>query len=594
MSKKETPSENLPIPVAEGAEAPFLLYAGDDGKVHVNVLIHAETLWLPLARIAELFDVQVPGISKHLKNIFDTGELSREATVSKMEIVQTEGGRSVRRNIDYYNLDAIVAVGYRVNSKRATQFRIWATQILKEYIKKGFVLDDERLKHGKRVLGEDYFQELLERVRSIRASERRIYQQITDIFAECSVDYDPRSDITQNFYAMVHNKFHYAITGQTAAEIIHSKSDHNAPYAGLLTWKNAPHGRILASDVTVANFNYFSGEPDPSWIVEPGELLFAWAGVKGVSFGPTVWNGPRGLLNQHIYRIRPRHEIDLHWLHYALAEVTSEIEAKAHGFKTNLVHVRKSDITGAKVVQPPIATQREVASLLSCWDAAIDETQRLIAAKEKRLGILTTKLYARGDRAGIVARFGDFLTESSVAGASGRHAKKLSIKLYGKGVTARDEKRAGSEQTQYFVRRVGQLVYSKLDFLNGAFGIVPPELDGYESTLDLPAFDIAPSVDPAWLLGYLTRPEYYSRQIGLARGQRKAQRIHPKDFLASSLYLPHFDLQQKIASAQESFRHDLATTKRLLDAYKAQKSGLMQKLLTGQWRVRTERDEVPA
>ncbi|WIM05553.1 MAG: virulence RhuM family protein [Candidatus Nitricoxidivorans perseverans] len=257
MSKKETPKGNLPIPVAEGAEAPFLLYAGDDGKVHVNVLIHAETLWLPLVRIAELFDVQVPGISKHLKNIFDTGELSREATVSKMEIVQTEGGRNVRRNIDYYNLDAIVAVGYRVNSKRATQFRIWATQILTEYIKKGFILDDERLKQGKRALGEDYFQELLERVRSIRASERRIYQQITDIFAECSVDYDPRSDITQNFYAMVQNKFHYAITGQTAAEIIHSKADHNAPYAGLLTWKNAPHGRILASDVTVAK-NYLA------------------------------------------------------------------------------------------------------------------------------------------------------------------------------------------------------------------------------------------------------------------------------------------------------------------------------------------------
>ena len=260
MNKKDAAKESLPIPVAEGTEAPFLLYAGDDGKVHVNVLIHAETLWLPLARIAELFDVQVPGISKHLKNIFDTGELSRKATVSKMEIVQTEGGRSVRRNIDYYNLDAIVAVGYRVNSKRATQFRIWATQVLTEYIKKGFVLDDERLKQGKRVLGEDYFRELLERVRSIRASERRIYQQITDIFAECSMDYDPRSDITQNFYAMVQNKFHYAITGQTAAEIIHGKADHNAPYAGLLTWKNAPHGRILASDVTVAK-NYLT-EPE--------------------------------------------------------------------------------------------------------------------------------------------------------------------------------------------------------------------------------------------------------------------------------------------------------------------------------------------
>jgi hypothetical protein len=260
MSKKTDPASNSPSQGAGDAETPFLLYAGDDEKVHVRVLIHAETLWLPLAQIAELFDVQTPGISKHLKNIFESGELTRAATVSKMETVQTEGGRQVRRGIDYYNLDAIIAVGYRVNSKRATQFRIWATQVLKEYIKKGFVLDDDRLKQGKQVFGEDYFQELLERVRSIRASERRIYQQITDIFAECSEDYDPRSEVTQNFYAMVQNKFHYAITGQTAAEIIHKKADHTAPHAGLLTWKNAPHGRILASDVTVAK-NYLS-EPE--------------------------------------------------------------------------------------------------------------------------------------------------------------------------------------------------------------------------------------------------------------------------------------------------------------------------------------------
>ena len=256
MTKKTTHA-SAPVQLLGITETPFLLYAGDDEKVHVRVLVHAETLWLPLAQIAELFGVQTPGISKHLKNIFDSGELSREATVSKMETVQTEGGREVRRAIDYYNLDAIIAVGYRVNSIRATQFRIWATQILKEYIKKGFVLDDDRLKQGKQVFGEDYFQELLERVRSIRASERRIYQQITDIFAECSVDYDPKSEVTQNFYAMVQNKFHYAITGHTAAEIIHDKADHTAPHAGLLTWKNAPHGRILASDVTIAK-NYLS------------------------------------------------------------------------------------------------------------------------------------------------------------------------------------------------------------------------------------------------------------------------------------------------------------------------------------------------
>ena len=258
MNRKTTPRSPPQPPVP--TETPFLLYAGDDEKVHVQVLVHAETLWLPLSQLAQLFGVQTPGISKHLKNIFESEELSREATVSKMETVQTEGGRSVRRALDYYNLVAIIAVGYRVNSHRATQFRIWATQILKEYIKKGFVLDDERLKQGKQVFGEDYFQELLERVRSIRASERRIYQQITDIFAECSVDYDPRSDVTQNFYAMVQNKFHYAITGHTAAEIIHGKADHSVPYMGLLTWKNAPHGRVLSSDVTVAK-NYLA-EPE--------------------------------------------------------------------------------------------------------------------------------------------------------------------------------------------------------------------------------------------------------------------------------------------------------------------------------------------
>ncbi len=255
MTKKIAAPDTVSI--SGHSETPFLLYSGDDEKVHVKVLVHAETLGLPLAQIAELFGVQTPGISKHLKNIFESSELSREATISKMETVQMEGGREVKRNIEFYNLDAVIAVGYRVNSKRATQFRIWATQTLKEYIKKGFVLDDERLKQGKQVFGEDYFQELLERVRSIRASERRIYQQITDIFAECSVDYDPKSDLTQNFYAMVQNKFHYAITGQTAAEIIHNKADRSAPHAGLLTWKNAPQGRVLASDVTVAK-NYLN------------------------------------------------------------------------------------------------------------------------------------------------------------------------------------------------------------------------------------------------------------------------------------------------------------------------------------------------
>jgi len=248
---------NKKNPVPAPAESPFLLYSGDDGQVHVKILIHDETLWLPQRLMAELFQTSADNISLHLKNIYADGELIEEATAEDFSVVQNEGGRSVRRRVKHYNLDAIIAVGYRVNSRRATQFRIWATQVLKEFIIKGFVLDDERLKQGKQTFGEDYFKELLERVRSIRASERRIYQQITDIFAECSVDYDPRAEITQNFYAMVQNKFHFAITGQTAAEIIHSKANCNAPNMGLITWKNAPHGRVLASDVKVAK-NYLS------------------------------------------------------------------------------------------------------------------------------------------------------------------------------------------------------------------------------------------------------------------------------------------------------------------------------------------------
>jgi len=256
MSKKTTSPASMaqpPVPT----ETPFLLYAGDDEKVHVQVLVHGETLWLTQQLMAELFQTTKQNIGQHLNNIFDEKELDQDSVVKKFFTTAADG-KKYRTNL--YNLDAIIAVGYRVSSRRATQFRIWAAQILKEYIKKGFVLDDERLKQGKQVFGEDYFLELLERVRSIRASERRIYQQITDIFAECSVDYDPKAEITQHFYAMVQNKFHYAITGQTAAEIIHAKADRNAPFMGLLTWKNAPHGRVLASDVTVAK-NYF-GEPE--------------------------------------------------------------------------------------------------------------------------------------------------------------------------------------------------------------------------------------------------------------------------------------------------------------------------------------------
>lgn len=240
-------------------EIQFLLYNTPDENIKVNVIVKDETLWLTQKAMAELFDVNSQAITKHLKNIFYEGELSKEVTCSKMEQVQKEGERLVKRNVEFYNLDAIISVGYRVNSQKATKFRIWATGILKEYIQKGFVLDDERLKQGNTAFGKDYFRELLERIRSIRASERRIWQQITDIFAECSIDYDPKSQTTRQFYAMVQNKFHYAIAGQTAAEIVYNSADHTKENMGLTTWKYAPDGRILKSDVTVAK-NYLPEE----------------------------------------------------------------------------------------------------------------------------------------------------------------------------------------------------------------------------------------------------------------------------------------------------------------------------------------------
>lgn len=233
----------------------FLIYNTAEGDVSVNAVVRDETIWLTQKAMAQLFDCSTDNISLHLKNIYQSGELVEEATAEDFSVVQKEGGRSVNRRTKFYNLDAIISVGYRVNSRRATQFRIWATGVLKEYMTKGFALDDERLKQGRTAFGKDYFRELLERVRSIRASERRIWQQVTDIFAECSIDYDKASPVTQEFYAMVQNKFHYAITGQTAAEIIYTCADHTKDHMGLTTWKNAPDGRVLKSDVSTAK-NY--------------------------------------------------------------------------------------------------------------------------------------------------------------------------------------------------------------------------------------------------------------------------------------------------------------------------------------------------
>ena len=251
---KEQSTINLKFEIMQ-KDFQFLLYNSAEENISVNAVIKDDTIWLTQKAMGELFGCSADNISLHLKNIYKDGELESNSTSEVFSVVQNEGGRNVERAIKYYNLDAIISVGYRVNSKRATAFRIWATSVLREYMTKGFALDDERLKQGRNAFGHDYFRELLERVRSIRASERRIWQQITDIFAECSVDYDKSAEITKSFYAMVQNKFHYAITGQTAAEIIYDRADSRKEHMGLSTWRNAPDGRILKSDAMVAK-NY--------------------------------------------------------------------------------------------------------------------------------------------------------------------------------------------------------------------------------------------------------------------------------------------------------------------------------------------------
>lgn len=242
----------------DGKEAHFLMYRIAEEEVAVNAILKDESIWLNQKGMAELFDVTTSSISRHLKNVFEEGELDEKVVVTEIATTTQHGaieGKTQTKDVRFYNLDAIISVGYRVNSRRATAFRIWATGILREYMIKGFAMDDERLKQGQTLFGKDYFRELLERVRSIRASERRIWQQVTDIYAECSIDYDPKAPTTKEFYAMVQNKFHYAITGKTAAEIVYDSADHTRENMGLTTWKNAPDGRILKSDTSIAK-NY--------------------------------------------------------------------------------------------------------------------------------------------------------------------------------------------------------------------------------------------------------------------------------------------------------------------------------------------------
>ena len=236
----------------------ILLYAGPEGKTNIEVFYEEETFWLSQKKMGELFGVETQTINYHLKEIFKSNELEEKPTIRDFRIVQLEGSREVSREVDFYNLDAIIAVGYRVNSQEATRFRIWATKTLREFIIKGFILDDERLKQGKN-FGKDYFDELLERIREIRASERRFYQKITDIYAQCSVDYDPKAEITQTFYKVVQNKLHWAITGHTAAELIAERANATQPNMGLTTWKNAPKGKILKTDVSIAK-NYLAAQ----------------------------------------------------------------------------------------------------------------------------------------------------------------------------------------------------------------------------------------------------------------------------------------------------------------------------------------------
>lgn len=256
MATKEHKESEDALAVTGGNQSQVVLYETADGKVTVKVLFAGETFWLTQKIMADLFGVNVPAVNKHLKNIYASGELTPEATISKMETVQDEAGRQVARTVEFYNLDAVIAVGYRVNSLKATHFRIWATNALREFIVKGFVLNDTLLKNG-RPFGKDYFDELLERIREIRASERRAYQKIADVFEQCSSDYQGNSEETRLFYQIVQNQLHFAVTGQTAAEIIHQRSDSQKPFMGLTTWRNAPKGKVLRSDVAVAK-NYLN------------------------------------------------------------------------------------------------------------------------------------------------------------------------------------------------------------------------------------------------------------------------------------------------------------------------------------------------
>lgn len=341
------------------------------------------------------------------------------------------------------------------------------------------------------------------------------------------------------------------------------------------------------------DFNYFSGTPKPNWLISPSEILFAWAGTKGVSFGPFIWTGPQGVLNQHIFRITPSDAVDKDWLYYSLKQLTFEIEGKAHGFKATLLHVSKGDIEGQKLLVPPRHEQVQIAKVLSTWDKAIATTERMLTNSQQQKQALLGQLLSGQKRfvgypEWVTTPIAKLLSESRLPGSNGEVAKKITVKLYGNGVVAKDEKRIGSESTKYYTRKAGQFIYSKLDFLNGAFGIIPEHLDGYESTLDLPAFNFTEYVEPAWLVQYISREEFYAAQLGLANGGRKARRVNPADLLSIEIPLPSLPEQQKIAQVLSSADAEIANLQAQLAKLKLEKKALMQQLLTGQRRVKSD------
>ena len=338
-------------------------------------------------------------------------------------------------------------------------------------------------------------------------------------------------------------------------------------------------------------FNYYQGEFDSKLLVKPGTLLFAWSGSKGSSFGPHFWTKQiDGLLNYHTWKIEPSAQIEKYFLYQALKELTVEIEEEAHG-AAGLVHIQKGWIESWSIQLPPLPEQQKIADILGTWDEALEKLDALIAAKARRKQALMQQLLTGHRRLPGFSKpwaqttFGQFLTESRIEGSDGLTAQKITVKLYGRGVLAKQERMVGSSNTKYFVRRAGQIIYSKLDFLNGAFGIIPRELDGFESTLDLPSFEVKPSADARWLLAYLVRPEFYEKQVGAAAGGRIARRVNPPEFLKIRLKAPEIAEQRAIAAVLDTADAELRLLRQQRTALDHQKRGLLQQLLTGRIRV---------